>query len=179
MFARIAAFSVAASCIATLLPAHAQGESPGILDSVLVGAFAHEIASDEEDGVDLNLELRARPFFGRDWAIEILPTAGGTVNLNGDTNTAYLGATARYRITPALFVEGFLGFAVHDADTPEDSDGLDLGCPVLFREGAGIGYRRGRHSIMAYISHASHGDILCSEENDGMTSAGLRYGLHF
>jgi len=161
-------------------PAHAQGESYGAIDSVVVGAFAHEVASDEEGGLDANLELRMRPLFGHDWAVKVLPTVGGTVNLKGDTDTAYLGATARYRLNRSFFVEGFFGLALHDADTPSDADGLDLGCELLFREGAGVGYQRGKHAMSLYISHASHGDILCDEdENDGMTSVGLRYGYHF
>jgi len=160
--------------------AHAESESESVFDSVVVGAFAHEISQDEEGGVDGNVELRLRPLFGRDWAIEILPTLGGTVNFGGDTNTAYAGATARYRFAESFFVEGFFGFAIHDADTPTDANGLDLGCKVLFREGAGLGYLSGPHSLGIYVSHASHGDILCdADENDGMTSVGLRYGYHF
>ena len=152
----------------------------GIVDSVVLGAFAHEVVNDDEGGIDANLELRLRPLFGRSWAIEILPTVGGTVNFSGDTNTAYAGATARYRFTPSIFVEGFFGLAIHDGDTPRDADGLDLGCELLFREGGGIGYQRGRHALSLYVSHASHGGIICDEdENEGMTSVGLRYGYHF
>ena len=160
-----------------LAPAHAGG---GMVDGIVLGVLAHEIASDDEGGVDVNLEVRLRPLFGRDWAVAILPTAGATVNLGGDTDTAYLGATARYALTPSLDLEGFLGLAIHDARTPNDVDRLDLGCRILFREGAGIVYRRGAHTLGLYASHASHGGILCgADENDGMTGAGLRYGYRF
>ena len=170
------------------LCAHAQGEPsgaesgapPGLVDSVVAGVFAHEVASDEEDGIDANLELRLRPLFGKTWRVEVLPTIGGTLNDSGGTNAAYAGATARYCLTDSVYVEGFFGLTVHDADTPIDAEGLDLGCSVLFREGAGIGYRAGRRTLSLYVSHASHGDILCnSTRNDGMTSIGVRYGVEF
>jgi len=179
MYTYVFAFFLLTASFFNSLPAHAEDELSGAVDSVILGALAHEISSDEEGGADANLEIRFRPLFGHDWAIEILPTVGGTVNFSGDTNTAYAGATARYRLTESFYLEGFFGFTVHDADTPTDANGLDLGCTLLFREGAGIGYQRGKHSISAFISHASHGDILCDDENDGMTSAGLRYGYHF
>lgn len=160
-------------------PAHSEERGAGAFDSVAVSLLAHELSSDEEEGVDAALELRFRPVFGRDWALEILPTVGGTVNLGDGTDTAYAGATARYRLTDSLFVEAFFGLTVHDADTPRDADGLDLGCTLLFREGAAVGYRHGHHALSLTVSHASHGDILCDGENDGMTSAGVRYGYHF
>lgn len=180
MYTCMRAFLLGMFASTSFLPTHAQGESPGPIDSIVIGAFAHEIVRDEEDGIDANLELRLRPVFGKDWAIEILPTIGGTVNTSGGTNTAYAGATARYRLTDSVFIEGFFGLTVHDADTPDDASALDLGCTLLFREGGGIGYRHGQHSLGLYISHASHGDILCNEdENDGMTSVGVRYGFDF
>ena len=178
----IRSYGVFAMVAGALFPAltHATDDVPGVIDSVVIGAFAHTLQEDQEDGVDANLELRFRPVFGADWAIEFLPTIGGTLNTSGDTNTAYLGATARYHLTESLFLEGFFGFALHDADTPRDADGLDLGCNLLFREGAGLGYRKEKHAISLYISHVSHGDILCDEEaNDGMTSIGMRYAYHF
>ncbi len=180
MFTRLSA----SLCIlvATLFSgqAHAESEAPSIVDSIILGAFAHEVWNSDESGVDGNLELRLRPFFGHDWSVDILPTVGATVNFSGDTNTVYAGATARYRFTEALFFEGFFGFTVHDANTPVDANGLDLGCKLLFREGAGLGYQRGKHSLGVYVSHASHGGIICDEdENDGITSVGLRYGYHF
>lgn len=180
MISRVFKTILIVTTTALATPAHAESESEGLIDSVVLGAFAHEIANDEEGGVDANLELRFRPFFGRGWAIEFLPTVGTTINLNGDTNTAYAGATARYRLTDSFFVEGFFGLTLHDSDTPKEADGLDLGCRLLFREGAGLGYQSGKHSLGVYLSHASHGGILCDEdENDGITSVGLRYGYHF
>lgn len=180
MITRISAAILLVAAMPFTSQAHAEGDSKSIVDSVILGAFAHEIANDEEDGVDANLEVRFRPFFGRSWAIEFLPTVGATVNLSGDTNAAYAGATARYRLTDSFFVEGFFGLTLHDTDTPVDTDGLDLGCKLLFREGAGLGYQSGKHSLGIYISHASHGGIICDkDENDGMTSLGLRYGYHF
>ena len=159
---------------------HAQSESSGILDSVVLGVLAHEIARDDEGGVDGILELRLKPLFGRDRAVEILPTIGGTVNFSGGTNTIYAGATARYRFANSFFVEGFLGLTLHDADVPADSGGLDLGCRLLFREGAGLGYRQQNHALGIYLSHISHGGMICDQDqNDGITSVGLLYSYHF
>jgi len=179
MFHRFLATLMGTASLLSPAALHAQDDPVGAIDSVTVGALAHEVANDAEGGIDGALELRFRPLFGRDWAIEVLPTVGGTVNFSGDTNTAYAGATARYHLTDSFYVEGFFGLVVHDADTPRDSGGLDLGCTVLFREGAAIGYRNGHHALALSVSHASHGDILCDGPNDGMTNVGVYYGYHF
>lgn len=161
-------------------PIHARGEVNNIVDSVILGAFAHSISNGDEGGIDGNLEVRLRPFFRHGWRVEILPTLGASVNLSGDTNTAYAGATARYRLTETFFLEGFLGLTIHDADTPADANGLDLGCTLLFREGAGFGYQRGKHSFGIYVYHASHGGVICDEDkNAGITNVGVHYGYHF
>ncbi len=155
-----------------------QPEHP--IDSVYGGIALHNIAGNEESGIDGTLELRFSPVFGRGWDVEILPTLGAHVSFNGETNSAYLGATARYMLTQSIFVEGFLGFTLHDADTPIENDGANLGCSLLFREGLGIGYRHGQHALSLYGSHISHGGIICSDDNnDGLTTLGIRYGYHF
>jgi len=179
MFHRFLATLLGAALFILSIPVHAQDEPTGQIDSVILGVLAHEAFNDEEGGIDGALELRLRPLFGRDWAVEILPTVGGTLNFDGDTNTAYAGATVRYPLTDSFYVEGFLGLAVHDADTPRNADGLDLGCTVLFREGAAVGYRKGHHVLALSVSHASHGDILCDGPNDGLTNVGVYYGYHF
>ncbi len=175
---RLAAPLVAAILASPFAPAEAQ--PPAILDSVYGGVSIHDIPTDEEGGLDGTFELRTAPVFGHDWTIEVLPTIGASVSFSGETNTAWLGGTARYMLTDSLFIEGFLGLSIHDADTPVQTNGADLGCTLLFREGAGLGYRNGPHALSLYGSHISHGGILCSDDaNDGLTTLGIRYGYHF
>jgi len=57
---------------------------------------------------------------------------------------------------------------------------IDLGCRLLFREALEVGYQWDNHRIGAMIAHYSHGNLLCSnDENDGLTRAGIRYGIKF
>ena len=154
--------------------------SSDILESVLIGISAHEIVSGKENGADVSLELRTRSLLGKGWSTKVLPTLGVTLSTSNQTDTAYVGATALYHLTPNVFIEGFFGLAVHDADTPRNADGLDLGCRTLFREAVGVGYQHEQHSIALHLSHASHGDLLCdADANDGMTSLAVRYGYTF
>lgn len=152
-----------------------------ILDSIVVGLVAHNIQSDDADGVDLNLELRFNLPLGLPEEIELLPTVGAVGHFADDgASLGYLGATLRYQHSSGVFAEGFFGFAAHTADTPVDSGEADLGCEVLFREAAEIGYARQRHRVGVHVSHYSHGGILCDEdENDGLTQVGVRYGYQF
>lgn len=181
MPSRILSALIAMAASSPALAAPVTKEKPGYIDSIVGGIMAHEVTrSDEEDGVDLNLELRARPVLGKGWTVKVLPTIGGSLNTGGGTNTAYAGASARYDLTDSIFIEGFFGLAVHDAETPSSETALDLGCEVLFREAAELGYRHGNHAVSLHIAHASHGGILCDEDaNDGITSVGVRYGVRF
>ena len=168
--------------LASLLsvPASADTPRPRIVDSIHGGLIAHDIGGDAEDGFDATIEFRFTPLFGEDWPIRILPTLGTDISLNGQTSAAYFGATAQYPLAGSVFVEAFLGFTLHDAETPTQRDGADLGCSLLFRQGLGIGYRQGAHALTLFGSHSSHGRILCDDDNnDGLTSLGLRYGYHF
>ena len=175
MLRSIAVTAMLSSAIA--LPGNAQSDP---FDSAYIGLSLHDAGSNGENGLDGNFELRFDPLFGKSWAIDILPTIGGSISFGDGANTGYLGATARYMLTDSFFVEGFFGLTLHDADTPRDSNEADLGCALLFREGVGLGYLRGAHALSLYASHVSHGNILCDEdENNGLTSIGVRYGYHF
>jgi len=151
-----------------------------ILDSIIVGVLAHDLREGHADGVDPNLELRFALPLKVTEDIQILPTVGGTVNFNQGADTLYLGATLQYQHESGLYAEGFFGLAGHTADVPEDPNEGDLGCEVLFRESAELGYAWGQHRVGAIVAHYSTGDILCSaKRNDGLTQFGMRYGYQF
>ena len=163
------------------LSAHAGDRHTGpVVDSVVIGALAHNVHTGEAKGVDANLEIRFNLPLGLPEPIELLPTAGVTANFEGGANLGYLGATLRYQHPSGVYAEGFFGLAGHDADTPVSADEADLGCEAQFREAGEIGYRWQSHQIGAHVVHYSHGRILCDEgDNDGLTQVGVRYGYRF
>lgn len=108
---------------------------------------------------------------------------GVTANTGRETSHAYTGLTWSHSFNPRVFLDFSFGFGVHDGTLePEgeeirDNDELLLGCRALFREQIGIGYQvNGRMSLQFNAEHLSHAG-LCSEYNDGITSAGIRFGL--
>jgi len=118
------------------------------------------------------------------WAWSPRPHLG--VVANGSkraTDFLYGGLTWGWMFWDALFVEVGLGISVHDGMldnskiTGKDRrDRREFGCRALFREALEFGYRfRERHSVSLMWEHHSHGS-LCSQENEGIDNAGVRYG---
>jgi lipid A 3-O-deacylase len=148
---------------------------PGPRDVFLPDPFRHR----HETGASVNGEiLFASPSFL--WVIgSPRPRVGGSVNTRGYTNDAYLDLDWEYRFGIGLFVEGFLGGAVHDGKLLEGNpQWAELGSRFLFHLGLEVGWRLWRrHGLSIYWEHMSNSALAA--RNQGMDSMGLRYGYRF
>lgn len=153
----------------------------GWLSEVRIGLLEHDAglwSGKKEDGLDINGEvLFTSPGF-LDIIFSPRPTIGGSIHTEGETNVVYFGLTWEWNVTPWLYVEGQWGPAFHDGNlTGQTADKKGYGCSVLSRGSAAIGLRYEHHSIQAFYSHMSNGDIC--DENDGIDAGGIRYGYRF
>jgi lipid A 3-O-deacylase len=152
------------------------------LDEVRLGVLAANLegGGGEQAHVLINGEL----LFGRpDRAYEdpILnfflrprPHVGFSVSPEGGTNQVYAGVTWDFKLTDKFFAEATFGGTLHDGPTG-GNDPNSLGCSLLFRESAGIGYAiNERLRIMLTVDHMSNAS-LC-DQNQGLTNAGVRLG---
>ncbi|WP_034491556.1 acyloxyacyl hydrolase [Afifella pfennigii] len=138
-----------------------------------------------EKGVFINGELifanPIRPFDNRvlDFVLRPRPHLGATVSTTGGTSQAYAGLTWDLYVTDRIFLEGTFGGTVHNGGTSSTAPtGPRLGCSLLFRESAGIGFAFTRNFLaMAFIDHSSNAG-LC-KDNDGLTHAGVKVGYRF
>lgn len=154
----------------------------GVISEIRVGALSHGIgpfASDEESGIDGNIEFlfNSPDFLEMVWSPR--PHIGFSVNSDGDTSQAYLGLSWEWTIWKNLFVGFSLGGSIHDGKLKTNrTDRNELGCRILFRESLELGYRfLGRHSISAMLDHISNAN-LC-DKNEGLDNFGIRYGYLF
>ena len=106
--------------------------------------------------------------------------AGAMINGYGLTSYGFAGLNWRTPQWGPLFLEVGLGGAVNDStDNPKNMERTDLGCPVTFRESAGLGWRISDHfDIVGGIEHISNAN-LCGRINPGLTSVGIRIGYRF
>lgn len=163
------------------------------LDEVRGGLFFHSVDHappgsflgfiDTTRLQDVNVELLWRPFDLGDWNWigQIRPHVGATVNFGGFESQVYAGLSWTHFIfdTP-LFIEGTFGGTVHNgALSGATWPARNLGCQVLFRESASIGYQiTEQANIMLTVDHASHAG-LCGPTNTGLTNLGVRVGWKF
>jgi len=155
---------------------------------VRIGALKHAVAfghRSKEQGTDGNVEalFNAPDWLG--WAFSPRPHLGLTANASQRaTDFLYAGLTWDWTFRESFFVEFGFGFSVHDGMLDNSmiagrarDDRREFGCRALFRESLEFGYRfLERHSVSLMWEHHSHGS-MCSEENEGIDNAGLRYGL--
>jgi lipid A 3-O-deacylase len=154
------------------------------------GLFGHSVDEPGPSGSfinatriqDANVEL----LFSPDWANafmigELRPHVGATLNFGGLESMAYAGLSWTIPVldTPA-FIEGSLGGAIHNGTLSGAVAPLrNLGCPVLFRESASLGWNfSDSASVMVTVEHASHAG-LCGDNNRGLTNLGVRFGYRF
>ena len=152
-----------------------------ILDEVRGGVYAHSVDDAPEQGsIDLNLELLTSRLSGStDWYVPRLHV-GAVINTDDDTSHAYGGFTWNLDLGERFFVEATLGGGVHNGDTGNTAPPGEnpLGCSVLFRESASVGFRLTENwSVMGTIEHLSNAG-LC-DSNRGLTNAGGRIGYTF
>ncbi|MFQ5763650.1 MAG: acyloxyacyl hydrolase [Rhodospirillales bacterium] len=157
------------------------------LAEVRIGALKHAIAfghQAKETGMDANIEAL---FASPGW-LDVLwsprPHLGATLNASTtNTDFVYTGLTWDWAPLWGLFAGFGAGVSVHDGMLDNSQiegkarfNRREFGCRALFRGSLEVGYRfLDRHSLSAMWAHHSHLS-LCSEENEGIDNAGLRYG---
>ena len=151
-----------------------------LINELRVGGFVHDPWSPESGGVDLNLEVLFKKPWGTDadwwWP---RPHVGATINFEGKTSVVYGGVSWQYQVTNWMFLEATFGGGANNGETDNrDPDMNALGCNVLFRESASIGFDITESwRIMGTVEHSSNAG-LC-DYNRGLTNAGVRVGYKF
>lgn len=173
-----------ATALGTLATAaHAQEPAGGFVSGVRLGVLAHDygpLTSHDEDAVDVNVEVL---FVSPDFLEPILaprPHIGATFNAEGDaTDQIYAGLTWTFDLTDSLFFDIGGGGAVHNGKTTSGPrDRTLLGCQVLFRGVAGLGWNFDEHhNVSLHFDHISNA-FLC-DPNEGLETVGIRYGYQF
>lgn len=152
------------------------------LDELRGGIFAFGVDDPPEgQSVSINFELLSSrlPVGDQAWYVPRLHL-GATINIDDAPSHGYGGLTWTLDVTDWMFVEGSFGGAVHDGDTGASAPPGEsaLGCSVLFRESASLGFRFSENwSVMGTIEHLSNAG-LC-DANRGITEAGARLGYRF
>jgi len=195
--ARVLGLAGALACLATLAHAADLAAAPAAPDGgaapfqpfeeLRLGIFGDDAVHRERQAPMASIDALSSPIVFYQASNPLLATflaprfeAGAMVNTFGLTSYAYAGLNWRTPKWGPVFAELGFGGAVNDSSTnPHDMEHTDLGCPVTFRESAGIGWQlTDRIDILASIEHISHAN-LCSNTNPGLTSVGLRVGYHF
>lgn len=140
--------------------------------------------SREEGGLALNaMVLFATPGFLENPAVTLRPFLSGSLDLGGGTSVVAAGLAVGHQFEVGLFLEGFLGAALHNGSLDEgsDPDEKELGSRVLPMFGAEVGWRFGaedRQGLSLYWEHFSHNKWL-GDCNDALENWGLRYSYRF
>lgn len=154
------------------------------------GVLKHDVglfSSDRQEGIDLNLEYQ----FPTPDVLRFIgsprPHVGTVLATHSDSiHQFYTGLSWNYNFLGNVFVSGHLGGVVHTADTLKDPgptvvrDPSDryLGCRVLYRLAAGLGYQvTDDFNVELYADHISNAN-LC-DNNQGLENAGIRFGYSF
>lgn len=148
---------------------------PGMRNLTAPDPFRHHF----ERGVNLNAEVAfVSPRFLR-YLLSPRPRLGGSVNTMGYTSNAYADLDWRYQLRAGPFFEAFLGGAVHDGKLLNaNPQYAELGTRFLFHIGLEAGFRIfRRHGLSVFWEHMSNSAL--AHKNQGMDSAGLRYGYRF
>ena len=154
----------------------------GALSEVRGGILAHDrgpFTNNEEGGADINLEALFRSPDALGSIGSPRPHLGFSVNTGGDTDQFYAGLTWEWEFRRGLFAGFSLGGAIHDGETETSrTDKKELGCRVLFRGSLELGYRlTRRHGVSLFYDRISNLDIC--DNNEGLETAGVRYGYRF
>lgn len=158
------------------------------------GVFVHIEGSVDSYTADLNGSLvTPRLWFGpKGWWAFLVPRVevGGAGNLSNRTSFGYAAALWTIPVWDKLFVEGFVGPAVHNGSLTPTATLNGLGCPVVIRAGASLGYRfNERWSVMGTFEHLSNGKTVfgfdcgtnqaATGSNQGLNNYGVRLGYTF
>ena len=158
-----------------------------IVEEVRGGVYGDDAVHREAQAPMATIQLLSSPLMlypsSNPWLAPLLAPrleAGAMINGFGLTSYAFAGLNWREPLWGPLFLEAGFGGAANDSSrNPHDMHHTDLGCPVTFRESAGLGWRFNDHfDVVVGIEHISHAN-LCSSMNPGLTSVGLRIGYRF
>jgi lipid A 3-O-deacylase len=180
-----AVITVSIAVCSSVLPQSATAGD--FVDEIKAGVLNHDVAflgHHKERGYDVNVEalLPSPDFF------EIIgaprPDIGISVNSAGKTSQLYGGLTWTadlaenlFRPDDGVFIDGSLGGAGNDGKAGGHWENHKaLGSNLLFRESADLGYRFWqRYSLSLFADHSSDGGL--SSRNQGLTNAGIRFGI--
>jgi lipid A 3-O-deacylase len=166
-------------------PVAAPVASPyGILSEARFGLLAHGVYEHEFGSVDVNGEvLTVKPYHLNGAWDYLIPRfhLGGNLNTAGGTSDVYGGVTWQFPIYRRFFGELTFGGDANDGNTHRvitNTTDIRVGCTVMFRESASLGYHLDDHwNVMAIAEHASNAGY-CSH-NEGITAIGARVGYVF
>jgi hypothetical protein len=174
--------------LAALAPAaasaDAEGERAPWLEEIRGGVLAHDVdglwsGEHVEHGFDVNGELVFRRLPLSAGGGLLRPHLGVCWNSRGYTSKVYAGASLRFASDSGVFFEIGLGGAWHDGEREtDDSDRKQLGSRLLFRIPIEVGVAFGdRHSLSLLFDHVSNAGL--ADENEGLDTLGVRYGVRF
>ena len=151
----------------------------GLISELRLGLGAHDPWSPESGTADLRGEiLFSKPDSMAENSLIPRLHLGGVLNTGGKTSHAYAGVTWAFDVTQKVFVEASLGGAIHNGEARSKPGRSALGCPTLFREAIGIGYRIDANwSVMGTLEHLSNSGFC--RKNRGLTNLGLMLGYRF
>ncbi len=171
--------------VQTLNPA----ASPGyftLFQELRVGAFAHNLAHNENGPVDVSIETISsniglanfsNPYVN--WFLNPRINFGGMINVEGKTSYAFGGFNWHAPLFGPVFFEGEFGGEVNDGVRAVTPNRVDLGCAVTFRESGGFGVQLSpQFDVILSVEHSSHAG-LCGKQNPGITDFGMRVGYKF
>lgn len=168
------------------------------LSGARLGVTAHDLdffgrsGGGSEEGVNLEIELVARPTLARVWGGDIRPYGHFSANSAGGTNLAGVGLVWTRPVSERGFVEAFAGPTLHDGvgdldagpktETFQrvDREHIVFGSNLVARMGLAAGWRvRERWETGVYYAHYSHGYVLSPDFNEGLDTLGVRAGYRF
>jgi lipid A 3-O-deacylase len=158
------------------------------------GAFAHDLGGPEKGSADFNAEVDFPQLWHLDNHFNVLhlddswnwlvprPHVGAMINTDGRTSYIYGGALWTFDFTRRIFLETFLGGALHNGSLQGDATHAALGCPLLYHLGASAGFRiLPKLSVMFTFDHISNGRGVFSDcpRNVGLSQYGIRFAYSF
>ena len=143
-----------------------------------LGLAAHNkgpLASETEDGPDINLSLRRQIRAFGSWCA--LAHGGLMINLADGTSYGYAGADFEYSFGRAWRLGLGGGLAVHDGPLTSSSDSQRAyGSRLLLRSEMRLGYQFTERTMLEFVfDHISNGGFK-GDRNQGLDTLGLRLG---
>jgi len=174
--------------------ARQEGPLWGTISELRLGMLSHDAKFPSRHGIDAPNPFENRYESGININPEVVfispdmldvigaprPHVGISANVGDDTNSAYTGLGWDAIWDTGVFLEGFLGMAVHDGKLRDGNpDKVEFGSKALARLGGELGWRWDKANGISFIwEHMSNAGVL-SDKNQGIDSLGLRYSYRF